>query len=126
MQQQAAAEQARLEHENTLNERDKDVIYQTPLDSVSDILISMDSNATDITVLEKPVAEGIIAAHPEYTYISLVTPFDVAMEDAMKQQGTAVIEVIIEKDEFVLPMLPPGGSIDDIIVSIDKEENSNE
>ena len=58
--------------------------------------------------------------------VTTAEELDVAMEDVMKQQGVAVIEVIIEKDEFVLPMLPPGGSIDDIIVSIDKEENSNE
>ena len=29
----------------------------------------------------------------------------------------------IDKDEFVLPMLPPGGSIDDIITKIGEEKN---
>ena len=43
------------------------------------------------------------------------------LKKAMEGDGPAVIEVMIEKDEFVLPMLPPGGSIEDIIVSIDKE-----
>lgn len=42
--------------------------------------------------------------------------------EAMKTEGTTVIEVLINEDEFVLPMLPPGGSIDDIIVSIPKED----
>lgn len=47
--------------------------------------------------------------------------FEEALKEAMEGDGPAVIEVMIEKDEFVLPMLPPGGSIEDIIVSIDKE-----
>jgi acetolactate synthase-1/2/3 large subunit len=37
--------------------------------------------------------------------------------------GPVVIDALIDKDEFVLPMLPPGGSIDDIITFIDKEDN---
>ncbi|MEE1320045.1 MAG: biosynthetic-type acetolactate synthase large subunit [Acutalibacteraceae bacterium] len=47
--------------------------------------------------------------------------FEAALAKAMESDVPAVIEVMIEKDEFVLPMLPPGGSIDDIIVSVDKE-----
>ncbi len=45
--------------------------------------------------------------------------FEKAFKAAMKQDGTVIIEALIDKDEFVLPMLPPGGSMDDIIVSID-------
>ncbi len=52
--------------------------------------------------------------------------FEKAMEEAMNDNGPVLIEVMIEKDEFVLPMLPPGGSIDDIIVSIEKEEKNDE
>lgn len=48
--------------------------------------------------------------------------FENAMAEAMKHDGPVLVEVMIEKDEFVLPMLPPGGSIDDIIVTMDKEE----
>ena len=47
--------------------------------------------------------------------------FEVAVKKAMDAEGPVLIEVMIDKDELVLPMLPPGGSIDDIIVSIDKE-----
>ena len=32
------------------------------------------------------------------------------------QDGPVVIDTLIDQDAFVLPMLPPGGSIDDIIV----------
>lgn len=43
---------------------------------------------------------------------------------AFKKTGPVVIDCAIDKDEFVLPMLPPGGSIDDIIV--EKEADVNE
>ncbi len=36
---------------------------------------------------------------------------------AMSKDSPVVIDTLINCDEFVLPMLPPGGSIDDIIVS---------
>lgn len=48
--------------------------------------------------------------------------FEKLFSEAMQREGTTVIEVLINEDEFVLPMLPPGGSIDDIIVSIPKED----
>ncbi len=47
--------------------------------------------------------------------------FDKAFAEALASGKTVVIDTIIDKDEFVLPMLPPGGSIDDIITEIDKE-----
>ncbi len=48
--------------------------------------------------------------------------FASAFASALTAGGPVVIDALIEKDEFVLPMLPPGGSIDDIIVSVNKEE----
>ncbi len=48
--------------------------------------------------------------------------FKAAFSEASKGEGTYLIEVLIDKDEFVLPMLPPGGSIDDIIVSKERGE----
>lgn len=41
-----------------------------------------------------------------------------ALDEAMALGGPAVIECTVNSDEFVLPMLPPGGSIDDIITEI--------
>ena len=35
---------------------------------------------------------------------------------AFAADGPYLIDCAIGKDEFVLPMLPPGGSMDDIIV----------
>lgn len=41
-----------------------------------------------------------------------------AAEEAFSCGGTYVIDCAVDCDEFVLPMLPPGGSIDDIITEI--------
>jgi len=46
--------------------------------------------------------------------------FKDAFIKATKAGGPVVIEAIIDKDEMVLPMLPPGGSIDDIITNVEK------
>ncbi len=44
--------------------------------------------------------------------------FAAAFEQAIKAGCPVVIDAQISKDEFVLPMLPPGGAIDDIIVNV--------
>ena len=41
-----------------------------------------------------------------------------ALAEAFACNGPYLIDCAIDKDEFVLPMLPPGGSMDDIIVKI--------
>lgn len=41
-----------------------------------------------------------------------------ALDEAIAAKRPTVIDCTISKDEFVLPMLPPGGSIDDIITEI--------
>lgn len=60
-------------------------------------------------------AQGFTADTPEN--------FAEAFKKAYAVEGPALIDCRIDCDEFVLPMLPPGGSIDDIIVdaSADKE-----
>lgn len=44
-----------------------------------------------------------------------IDDFRAAFEEAMQHDGPYLIDTLIDMDEFVLPMLPPGGSIDDII-----------
>ncbi len=39
-----------------------------------------------------------------------------ALDEAFRLQGPVVIDVAIDPDEKVLPMIPPGGTIDDIIL----------
>lgn len=46
--------------------------------------------------------------------------FKDAFSKAVASGKTVVIDTMIDKDEFVLPMLPPGGAIDDIITSVQK------
>lgn len=43
---------------------------------------------------------------------------DQALDRAFACPGPYLIDCAIDRDEFVLPMLPPGGSMDDIIVRI--------
>lgn len=40
-----------------------------------------------------------------------------AMEDALKQTGPVWIECVIDREEKVLPMIPAGGTIDDIMLN---------
>ena len=58
-------------------------------------------------------AVGMRASTPE--------EFALAFDKALALGEVVVIDTAIDKDEFVLPMLPPGGSIDDIITNIEKE-----
>ncbi len=46
--------------------------------------------------------------------------FAEAFQKALAVGGPVVIDTVIDKDEFVLPMLPPGGSIEDIITNVQK------
>ena len=46
---------------------------------------------------------------------STIGEFEAAFTEAMKHDGPYIIDTVIDMDEFVLPMLPPGGSISDII-----------
>ena len=55
-------------------------------------------------------AEGYLAETP--------VEFRKAFQKAVRSSGPVVIDVRIDKDEFVLPMLPPGGAIDDIITKV--------
>jgi len=54
---------------------------------------------------------------------AVTTPeeLDEALNKAFKTEGPYIIDCKIDKDEFVLPMLPPGGSMDDIITKLEVE-----
>ena len=54
---------------------------------------------------------------------AVATPdaLDKALERAFETEGPYIIDCKIDKDEFVLPMLPPGGSMDDIITKLEVE-----
>ena len=71
----------------------------------------LDSRKTDFVKLAEAFgASGVRATTLE--------ELDAALAQGFANQGPFLIDCILDKDEFVLPMLPPGGSMDDIIVKI--------
>lgn len=54
--------------------------------------------------------------------VSTAEALENALKKAFQTDGPYVIDCTIDKDEFVLPMLPPGGSMDDIIVELEAEQ----
>ena len=69
------------------------------------------------TVLERKTDFVKLAEAFGAVGMTATTPaeFEKAFAEAVRIQGPVVIDTYIDKDEFVLPMLPPGGSIEDII-----------
>ena len=55
---------------------------------------------------------------------TVTTPeeLDATLTRAFAAEGPYIVDCRIDKDEFVLPMLPPGGSMDDIIVKAEVEK----
>ena len=58
-------------------------------------------------------AEGARVTTPE--------ELDAALEEAFATPGPYLVECMIDKDEFVLPMLPPGGSMNEIITKVGEQ-----
>lgn len=54
--------------------------------------------------------------------VSTPDKLDSALKKAFETKGVYVIDCKIDKDEFVLPMLPPGGSMDDIITQLEVQK----
>lgn len=70
---------------------------------------------TDFTAFAKSFgANGEAVTTPE--------ELDEALSRAFRAEGPYIIDCKIDKDEFVLPMLPPGGSMDDIITNLEVEQ----
>ncbi len=74
------------------------------------------------TVLERKTDFVKLAEAFGATAFRVTTPeeFREAFDKAIALNAPVVIDTLIDRDAFVLPMLPPGGSIDDIIVSAGK------
>ncbi len=70
---------------------------------------------TDFTAFAKAFgAEGEAVTTPE--------ELDAALDRAFKTEGPYIVDCKIDKDEFVLPMLPPNGSMDDIITQLEVQK----
>ncbi len=76
------------------------------------------------TVLERNIDYGGFARSfgADGEAVTTVAELDAALTRAFEQEGPYIIDCKIDKDEFVLPMLPPGGSMDDIIVKLEAEQ----
>ncbi|MFA7101189.1 MAG: transporter substrate-binding domain-containing protein [Bacilli bacterium] len=57
--------------------------HETPLGDVPTIITNITSGRADCTILEEPVAIGIIKANPDLTYVKLTNSFVVAEEDVV-------------------------------------------
>ena len=57
------------------------VNHLTPLDDVPTIITSIVSKRADFTILEEPVAKGVVENNPLLTYIKLEQGFNVSEED---------------------------------------------
>ncbi len=67
--------------------------------------------ATDFVALAKAFgADGMTA--------TTLPALETALDKAFAANGPFIVDCRIDKDEFVLPMLPPGGCMDDIIVKV--------
>lgn len=62
-------------------------------------------------------AFGAVGLHAETS-----EELDSALKTAFETDGPVVLDCTIDKDEFVLPMLPPGGSMDDIITKVGESD----
>lgn len=67
---------------------------------------------TDFVGLAKAFGAGGMTA-------TNVDELENALKKAFSYNGTFVVDCLIDKDEFVLPMLPPGGSMDDIMTKLE-------
>ena len=86
------------------------VNHLTPLEDVPTIITSIKAGRADITILEEPVAKGVIETNPDLTYIKLTNGFNVSEEDvcvaiAVKKGNTdlqskinSVLSLITETD----------------------------
>jgi acetolactate synthase-1/2/3 large subunit len=55
------------------------------------------------------------------TRVTTPEELDAALEEAFATSGPYLVECMIDRDEFVLPMLPPGGSMNDIITKVGEQ-----
>lgn len=69
------------------------------MDTIPTIVGALNAGTADITIVEKPVALGIVASHPSLTFIELTEGFDVLEEDvlvsiAVRKNDTALKEAL--------------------------------
>ena len=73
--------------------------HETPLDDVPTIITAITSGRADMTILEEPVAIGVVGSNPNLTYVKLESGFNVTEEDvcvsiALKKGQTKLVSQI--------------------------------
>lgn len=63
------------------------VEHLTPMPDVPTIITNITSQRADITILEEPVAMGVVAQNPALTYVKLASGFTVSEEDVAVSVG---------------------------------------
>ncbi len=63
------------------------VTHQTPLDTVPLVVAALTSGVSDISIVERPVAQALVAANPSLTFITLEESFVLEESDAIVSIG---------------------------------------
>lgn len=66
--------------------------HQTPLARVPEIVNAINSGISDVTIVEKPVAESIVLSNTNLKYIQLATPFDLDESDTIVSIGVRKVD----------------------------------
>ena len=118
-----------------LNELATAVTYGIPL-----VIVLMNNGVlglvrqTQMLFYEKRCSQTVLNRKTDYVKLAdafgawgvrveTAAAFEKAFQKAMNTDGPTLIDAVIDKDELVLPMMPPDGSLDDIITTVKKEEN---
>ncbi len=76
------------------------------------------------TPLKNPDFGRIAKAYGiHYQKVSRVEEIETALKGAADHKGASMVEFLCDPSEIVLPMVPAGGGIADMITSVQKEEN---
>ena len=70
-------------------------------------------------VKERAILVGVDQGRGAWSIEESLEELDQALDKALAFNGPTLIECPINKDEFVTPMLPVGGTMEDLVVNMD-------
>ncbi len=83
---------------NQLVEKCGSATEVNPLKSVPEIIFALNTGVVDVTILEEPVAKGLVRAYPNLKYFTLDTPFEIEEADAVVSIGLRHIDTELLAD----------------------------
>lgn len=96
-----------------ISEKNTNAKYSNPLKTVPEIIYAISSGIVDVTILEEPVAKGVLASEEGYTYIELHDEFDL-------EEADTVVSIGIRKNDTQLLDM-----INQALAKIDEETRNN-